>query len=139
MKMAQEQLMKNQVRIKRLYNRKAKKRVFQVGDKVLILLPTDNNKLLMQWRGPYTIKVCQGGDNYQIEVNHKTRNHHINMLKRYIEKDKNNNSEGTSQNCAQGVTEAATDIYLVGASVGTTQGQKEYSINEEALIDLGLF
>ena len=24
-----------------------------VGDKVLVLLPTDNNKLLLQWRGPY--------------------------------------------------------------------------------------
>ena len=54
MKMAQEELRKNQVRNKRLYNCKAKKQVFRVGDKVLILLPTDNNKLLMQWRGPYT-------------------------------------------------------------------------------------
>ena len=64
MKMAREELRKNQVRNNRLYDRKAKKRVFRVGDKVLILLPTNNNKLLMQWRGPYTVKGCQGGDNY---------------------------------------------------------------------------
>ena len=60
MKMAQEELQKNQVRNKRLYDCKAKKQVFQVGDKVLLLLPTDNNKLLMQWRGPYTIKGAKG-------------------------------------------------------------------------------
>ena len=82
LKMAQKELRKNQVRNKRLYDRKAKKRAFQIGDKVLILLPTDKNKLLMQWRGPYIVKECQGGDNYQIEVNCKTRNYHINMLKR---------------------------------------------------------
>ena len=81
MKMAHEELRKYQVKNKRLYDCKAKKRVFRVGDKVLILLPTDNSKLLMQWRGPYTVKGCQGGDNYQIEVNRKTRNYHINMLK----------------------------------------------------------
>ena len=57
-KMAQEELRKKQVRNKRLYDRKAKKRVFLVGDNVLMLLPTDNSKRLMQWRGPYTVKGC---------------------------------------------------------------------------------
>ena len=139
MKMAQEELRKSQVRNKRLYDRKAKKRVFRVGDKVLILLPTDNNKLLMQWRGPYTVKGCQVGDNYHIEVNHKTRNYHINMLKRNVERDKNNDSEGTSENCARGITGADWGINLVGVSVGTTQGQKNYSIDEEELMNLGSF
>ena len=139
MKMAQKELRKNQVRNKRLYDRKAKKRVFRVGDKVLILLPTDNNKLLMQWRGPYTVKGCQGGDNYQIEVNRKTRNYHINMLKQYVQRDKNNDSEGTSESCAQGITGADQGINLVGVSVGGIQGQEDYSIDEEALMDLGSF
>ena len=43
--------------VKKLYNRKAKKRVFQEGDKVLVLLPTDHNKLLMQWKRPFEVKV----------------------------------------------------------------------------------
>ena len=60
MKMAQEELRKKQVRNKRLYDRKAKKRVFLVGDNVLMLLPTDNNKRLMQWRGPYRQGVLRG-------------------------------------------------------------------------------
>ena len=41
MKLAQAELEKKQGRNKNLYNRKAKKRSFQVGDKVLVLLPTD--------------------------------------------------------------------------------------------------
>ena len=61
------------------------------------------------------------------------------MLKRYVKRDKNNDSDGTSENCSQGVTGADRDINLVGASVKTTQGQKEYSINEEVLMDLGSF
>ena len=59
MKLAQAELERNQIRNKKLYNRKAKKRVFQVGDKVLVLLPTDHNKLLMQWKGPFEVQGVQ--------------------------------------------------------------------------------
>ena len=60
-------------------------RVFQVGDKVLMLLPTDNNKLRMQWKGLFEVKGCKGGNNYQIEVNRKMKMFCINLLKRYFE------------------------------------------------------
>ena len=63
----------------------AKKRVFQVGDKVLMLLPTDHNKLLMPWKGPFEVKRGNGGNNYQIEVNKKIKMFH--MLKQYVERD----------------------------------------------------
>ena len=43
MKLAQAELEKNLGRNKNLYNRKVKKRSFQVGDKVLVLLPSDQN------------------------------------------------------------------------------------------------
>ena len=56
MKLAQAELEKNQGRNKDLYNKKAKKRSFQVRDKVLVLLTTDQYKLLMQWKGPFEIK-----------------------------------------------------------------------------------
>ena len=78
---------KNQIRKKKLYNRKAKKRVFRVGDKVLVLLRTDHNKLLMQWKGPFEVKRCKGGNNCQIEVNRKMKTFHINLLKQYVERD----------------------------------------------------
>ena len=66
MKLAQAELEKNQGRNKNLYIRKAKKRSFQVGDKVLVLLPTDQNKLFMQWRGPFEIKGTKWGNKYQV-------------------------------------------------------------------------
>ena len=49
LKLSREELKRSQARYQRYYNRNAKDRKFVVGDKVLILLPTDKNKLLMQW------------------------------------------------------------------------------------------
>ena len=86
MKSAQAELEKNQERNKNLYNRKARKRSFQAGDKVMVLLPTDQNKLLMQWKGPFEIKGTKWGNNYQVEVNKKVKTYHINMLKLYVER-----------------------------------------------------
>ena len=83
-KLAQAELEKNQGRNKNLHNRKAKKRSFQVGDKILVLLPTDQNKLLMQ--GPFEIEETKWGNNYQGEVNKKVKTYHINMLKLYVER-----------------------------------------------------
>ena len=45
-KIAQEELLKSRKKNKTLYDRKAKRREFQEGDKVLLLLPTDTNKLV---------------------------------------------------------------------------------------------
>ena len=87
MKMAQEELKRSQGKNKRLYDRKTRKRAFEEGDKVLVLLPTDHNKLLMQWRGPYVVKGCPGGNNYRIEIKGKPKNYHINMLKQYVERE----------------------------------------------------
>ena len=53
--LARENLMKARKKQMSYYNKGAKERKLKVGDKVLILLPTDSNKLLMHWKGPYTI------------------------------------------------------------------------------------
>ena len=55
LKLAQEELQKSQKRYKKHY-KIAKPRCLEIGDQLLILLPTDSNKLLMQWRGPYTVE-----------------------------------------------------------------------------------
>ena len=64
--LAQAELERNQIRNKKLYNRKAKKRVFQLEEKVLPLLLTDHNKLLIQWKGPFETREGRGENNYQI-------------------------------------------------------------------------
>ena len=60
LKLAQEELQKSQKRYKKHYSKKAKPRHLEVGAQVLILLPTENNKLLMQWRGPYIVESRVG-------------------------------------------------------------------------------
>jgi hypothetical protein len=56
LKLAREELKKSQVRYQRYYNRKGKWRMLQVGSKVLILLPTDKNKLFVAMEMPF----CSG-------------------------------------------------------------------------------
>ena len=91
LKLAQEELEKSQKRYKRHYDRKAKPRRLEVGDRVLILLPTDSNKLLMQWRGPYTVESRVGANDYRVKMGSKTKTYHINMLKKYIAREPEGN------------------------------------------------
>ena len=91
LKLAQEELEKSQKRYKRHYDRKAKPRRLAVGDRVLILLPTDSNKLLMQWRGPYTVESRVGANDYRVKMGSKTKTYHVNMLKKYISREPEGN------------------------------------------------
>ena len=56
----------------------------EVGDQVLILLPTDHNKLLLQWKGPYTVVHRFNDVDYKVKVKDKVKTFHINLLKKYI-------------------------------------------------------
>ena len=84
LKLAQGELEKFQKRYKRHYDRKVKPRRLEVGDRVLILLPTDRNKLLMQWRRPYTVESSVGANDYRVKMGSKTKTYHVNMLKKYV-------------------------------------------------------
>ncbi|XP_075749312.1 uncharacterized protein LOC142814437 [Rhipicephalus microplus] len=46
-RIARESLAEAQASYKKYYDRRSRKRVLQVGDKALVLLPSDNNKLTM--------------------------------------------------------------------------------------------
>ena len=83
LKLAQGELKKSQKRYKRHYDRKSKPRRLEVGDQVLILLPTDSNKLLMQWRGPYIVESRVGANDYRVKMGSKRKIYHINMLKKF--------------------------------------------------------
>ncbi|XP_033728194.1 uncharacterized protein LOC117317492 [Pecten maximus] len=85
-KLAQEQLKSAKSRQAKYYNRKAKDVIMEPGQKVLILLPTKRNKLLMQWRGPYTIEERRGTMDYRVNVDGKVKTLHANLLRRYVER-----------------------------------------------------
>ena len=87
LKLAQEELQRFQKHNKKDYDKKAKPRHLEVGDQVLILLLTDSNKLLMQWRGPYTMEIRVGANDYRIKMGSKTETYHMNMLKKYIARE----------------------------------------------------
>ena len=52
---AQDNLSKMSWKYKRHYDQKAGKQQLKVSDKALVLLPTDKNKLLRGWKGPYEV------------------------------------------------------------------------------------
>ena len=87
LKTAHEELQKAQQKGKLYYDRKTKVRKFQPGDKVLVLLPTDHNKLLMQWKGPYDISAVVGINDYKVRIKDKLKVYHANLLKAYIERE----------------------------------------------------
>jgi hypothetical protein len=59
----------------------------KIGDEVLILLPTESNKLLMQWKGLFAIVEKMGDMDYRVNVEGKIKNLHVNLLKKYVERD----------------------------------------------------
>ena len=87
LKIAHEELQKAQHKGKHYYDRKTKVREFQPRDKVLVLLPTDNYKLLMQWKGPYEVRAVVGMNDYKVRVKDKLKAYHANLLKAYIERE----------------------------------------------------
>ena len=85
-KLAHENLKKVQIKQKAYYDRRARSRKFDVGDKVLLLLPTDSNKLLLQWKGPYEVVEVVNRMEYKIDVNGVDSTYHENMFKQYVER-----------------------------------------------------
>ena len=74
LKLAKEQLELSQTRQRKYFDKKTKARRFSPGDKVLVLLPTDTNKLLLQWEGPYDNINTVGLNDYKVEINGKKKN-----------------------------------------------------------------
>ncbi len=86
-KLAHENLRRAKVKQKHYYDKRSRECNFKVGDNVLLLLPTDNNKLLLQWKGPFPIIAKVGKTDYQIDLLGKVKTFHANLLKLYIHRD----------------------------------------------------
>eukprot|EP00731_Ephydatia_muelleri_P022289 Em0014g880a len=70
------------------YDKHARLRRFEPGEKVLVLLPTDTSKFLAQWKGPYPVVKRVSDVLYEIDMIGTRKRHrvfHINMLKRWNE------------------------------------------------------
>ena len=85
-KLARENLENVHIKQKIYYDKRARSRKFDVGDKVCLLLPTESNKLLLQWKGPYEIVEVINRMDYNADVNVVVNPYHANMLKQYVER-----------------------------------------------------
>lgn len=81
--LAHKELSKSSRKYKKYYDTRTKDRKFEVNDLVLILLPTDRNKLTMQWKGPYKVVKKVDKYDYRVDVDGKEKTFHANLLKRY--------------------------------------------------------
>ena len=81
-----ENLEAAQRRQKAWYDKRARETQLEVGEEVLVLLPTRSEKLLSKWKGPFKITRRVGKVNYQIEIpgpTMKQKLFHINIIKKW--------------------------------------------------------
>ncbi|GFO42449.1 Zinc finger protein [Plakobranchus ocellatus] len=131
---AHEEVEKAQGQQQHHYDRTAKRRKFSVGEKVLVLLPTDSNKFLMQWKGSFEIVTAVGINDYRINMGGKKKSFHANLLKGYIARD---------QDASQATTEerpSTSSCTIPAASVTVIEDLEGEHFNDsdcEALSELG--
>ena len=86
MRVGNEEFTDVQGKQKAYYDLRAKPCSFKVGDKVLLLLPTESDKLLLQWRGPFEIVEVLNRVDYRVNVNGYIHTYHANKLRLYLSK-----------------------------------------------------
>ena len=87
--LAQSHMVEAQQQQKSWYDQAARQRSFNPGQKVLVLLPSDDNKLLAKWQGPFEILRKLGPTTYQVstpEQPHSSKTLHINLLKEWVQR-----------------------------------------------------
>ncbi|KAL9963057.1 hypothetical protein ACROYT_G032222 [Oculina patagonica] len=115
--LAHSELQKSQQKGKHYYDRKTKVRKLQPGDKVLVLLPTDHNKLLMQWKGPFEVSAVVGLNDYKVKVKGKERVYHVNLLKKYFEREEPAEVSAVAIEAETEETEVEADFLEIGGYV----------------------
>ena len=107
---------------KHSYDKGARDRRFEVWQKVLILLPTNRNKPLLQWKGLYTVTEIVGTCDYKVKVKERDKIYHGNLLKLYSERENEGIEVAAS---AQSYEDGAVDDASL-LELGITQGKETY-------------
>ena len=89
---ARDNLKDSQAKMKRWYDKDARNRVFEKGEKVLVLFPMQGNPLQARYNGPYEVDSKVSDLNYVVKTPDRRKNKqlcHVNMLKKYVDRDEN--------------------------------------------------
>ena len=87
--MVRTNLEQAQTQQKSWYDKAARQRTLHPGQKVLLLLPTTENKLLARWQGPYEVVRKMGPATYEIDLPGRRKprqTFHVNLLKEWHER-----------------------------------------------------
>ncbi|XP_077869382.1 uncharacterized protein LOC144360596 [Saccoglossus kowalevskii] len=74
----------------RWYDVKARDRSFDIGEKVLVLLPSRSQKLQAEWQGPFQVTRKMTAVDYEVNVGSRRKTcrvYHINMLRPWKERE----------------------------------------------------
>jgi hypothetical protein len=93
--LARTELARNSQRYRKYGNVGRKKKSLKVGDKVLVLRPTSNNKLLMHLQGPFEISQKVSDFDYKVIVKGKEKVYHANLLKKYVTRESHEGPDNT--------------------------------------------
>ncbi|XP_040079039.2 uncharacterized protein LOC120850576 [Ixodes scapularis] len=118
-KLAHVRLHEAREKYKKYYDRKSCNRNMKQGDLALILLPTDLNKMIMQWKGPFPVVARKNDVDYELDVGGKKKVFHINMLKRYEERE---GSQQGRQHCVMVMDSQEKDEVASELSFEDTEG-----------------
>ncbi|XP_014831825.1 PREDICTED: uncharacterized protein LOC106909856 [Poecilia mexicana] len=89
--LAQQHMAAAQKYQKAWYDKSARQRTFVPGQKVLVMLPSSESKLLAKWQGPFEVAKQLGPTTYKVvKVGrpHSTKVLHVNLLKEWTERPK---------------------------------------------------
>ena len=78
-KMTEEGMIKSKL----YYDRNATNKTIEVGDQVLVLIPQQLNKLEFRWGGPFQVIKKISDLNFEIKIQDKVKNFHINRIMLY--------------------------------------------------------
>ena len=76
-----------QARSKTQYDRHSSLRKLEIGELVLLLLPTSSSKMEVTWQGPFRLVGKRPNGNYDIMIGNRKATYHINLLRKYYVDD----------------------------------------------------
>ncbi|XP_066445357.1 uncharacterized protein [Eleutherodactylus coqui] len=128
---------------KQWYDRNARERVYEVGQKVWVLVPLTQHKLQAAWEGPFHVHQRLNDVNYVVTVDHvrkKNKVFHVNMMKAHHEREAcampvcSRPEEGEEEVLIDLLATAQAGGSIEDAQINPCLSRDQHSQLEEALI-----